>query len=152
MVKDMSRRQVTSGGSSDCTHLFKRANEIISLCAMQIAILLICPLEESFSLGNLDFDSIIEKILNQVKDSHTVYNTNNNLFSVMTIVMIKRDFNFHQLSIEKKNKIKDALKEKMLKSLVKLQMEMEAPLTLMLMSRQKHEVEEEDCVSSISEL
>ncbi|EEF42685.1 agamous-like MADS-box protein AGL29 [Ricinus communis] len=63
MVKDTSSRQVTF--SKRRTGLFKKANELATLCAAQIAIVVFSPGGKPFSFGHPTVQSVAERFLNQ---------------------------------------------------------------------------------------
>ncbi|KAI4304467.1 hypothetical protein MLD38_039972 [Melastoma candidum] len=62
MVKDGSTRQVTF--SKRRTGLFKKANELATLCAVQIVIIVFSPGGKPFSFGHPDVEPVISRFLN----------------------------------------------------------------------------------------
>ncbi|KAK3432806.1 hypothetical protein EUGRSUZ_D00313 [Eucalyptus grandis] len=65
MVTDSCTRQVTF--SKRRTGLFKKANELAILCAVQIAIIVFSPGGKPFSFGHPNVESILHRFLNQEK-------------------------------------------------------------------------------------
>ncbi|KAF8031094.1 hypothetical protein BT93_D0322 [Corymbia citriodora subsp. variegata] len=65
MVTDSGTRQVTF--SKRRTGLFKKANELAILCAVQIAIIVFSPGGKPFSFGHPNVESVIHRFLNQEK-------------------------------------------------------------------------------------
>ncbi|KAJ4837198.1 hypothetical protein Tsubulata_028140 [Turnera subulata] len=63
MVKDSGSRQVTF--SKRRTGLFKKANELATLCAVQIAIIVFSPGGKPFSYGNPTVESVTRRFLNE---------------------------------------------------------------------------------------
>ncbi|XP_031279498.1 agamous-like MADS-box protein AGL29 [Pistacia vera] len=63
MVKDSSARQVTF--SKRRNGLFKKANELATLCAAQVAIVVFSPGGKPFSFGNPSVDAVTQRFLNQ---------------------------------------------------------------------------------------
>ncbi|KAF8031096.1 hypothetical protein BT93_D0324 [Corymbia citriodora subsp. variegata] len=63
MVTDSSTRQVTF--SKRRTGLFKKANELAILCAVQIAIIVFSPGGKPFSFGHPNVESIVHRFRNQ---------------------------------------------------------------------------------------
>lgn len=63
MVKDSSSRQVTF--SKRRTGLFKKANELATLCGAEVAIVVFSPGGKPFSFGHPNFDSVADRFLNQ---------------------------------------------------------------------------------------
>lgn len=63
MVKDSSSRQVTF--SKRRTGLFKKANELATLCGAQVAIVVFSPGGKPFSFGHPNVDQVAERFLNQ---------------------------------------------------------------------------------------
>ncbi|KAL5555402.1 hypothetical protein UlMin_037638 [Ulmus minor] len=63
LVKDSSCRQVTF--SKRRTGLFKKANEIATLCGAEVAIIMFSPGGKPYSFGQPDVNSIAEKFLNK---------------------------------------------------------------------------------------
>ena len=63
MVKDTSSRQVTF---SKCRYgLFKKANELATLCAAQIAIVVFSPGGKPYLFGQPTVETVFERFLNQ---------------------------------------------------------------------------------------
>ncbi|KAL3741530.1 hypothetical protein ACJRO7_017057 [Eucalyptus globulus] len=65
LVTDSCTRQVTF--SKRRTGLFKKANELAILCAIQIAIIVFSPGGKPFSFGHPNVESIVHRFLNQEK-------------------------------------------------------------------------------------
>ncbi|XP_030470757.1 agamous-like MADS-box protein AGL29 [Syzygium oleosum] len=65
MVTDSCTRQVTF--SKRRTGLFKKANELAILCAVQIAIIVFSPGGKPFSFGHPNVESLVHRFLNQEK-------------------------------------------------------------------------------------
>ncbi|CAK7350248.1 unnamed protein product [Dovyalis caffra] len=65
MVRDSSSRQVTF--SKRRTGLFKKANELATLCAAQIAIIVFSPGGKPFSFGHPNVESVARRFLNLEK-------------------------------------------------------------------------------------
>ncbi|XVF25501.1 hypothetical protein REPUB_Repub13aG0218100 [Reevesia pubescens] len=63
MVKDSSSRQVTF--SKRRSGLFKKANELATLCAAQIAIVVFSPGGKPFSFGHPSVEAVAQRFLNQ---------------------------------------------------------------------------------------
>ncbi|KAK8514148.1 hypothetical protein V6N13_063052 [Hibiscus sabdariffa] len=63
MVKDSSSRQVTF--SKRRTGLFKKANELATLCAAQVAIVVFSPGGKPYSFGHPSVEVVAERFLNQ---------------------------------------------------------------------------------------
>ncbi|KAE8715044.1 hypothetical protein F3Y22_tig00110187pilonHSYRG00471 [Hibiscus syriacus] len=63
MVKDRSSRQVTF--SKRRTGLFKKANELATLCAAQVAIVVFSPGGKPYSFGHPSVEAVAERFLNQ---------------------------------------------------------------------------------------
>lgn len=63
MVKDSSSRQVTF--SKRRTGLFKKANELATLCAAQVAIVVFSPGGKPFSFGHPSVEEVADRFLNQ---------------------------------------------------------------------------------------
>lgn len=63
MVKDTNARQVTF--SKRRNGLFKKANELATLCAAQIAIIVFSPGGKPFSFGNPNVDAVTSRFLNE---------------------------------------------------------------------------------------
>ncbi|KAK8978461.1 hypothetical protein V6N11_008771 [Hibiscus sabdariffa] len=63
MVKDSSSRQVTL--SKRRTGLFKKANELATLCAVQVAIVVFSPGGKPYSFGHPSVEAVTERFLNQ---------------------------------------------------------------------------------------
>ncbi|GLU13952.1 hypothetical protein SLE2022_305550 [Rubroshorea leprosula] len=63
MVKDSSSRQVTF--SKRRTGLFKKANELATLCAAQVVIVVFSPGGKPFSFGHPTVEEVVERFLNQ---------------------------------------------------------------------------------------
>ncbi|KAF8031095.1 hypothetical protein BT93_D0323 [Corymbia citriodora subsp. variegata] len=63
MVTDSGTRQVTF--SKRRTGLFKKANELAILCAVQIAIIVFSPGGKPFSFGHPNVESIVHRFLNR---------------------------------------------------------------------------------------
>ena len=63
MVKDNSSRQVTF--SKRRTGLFKKANELATLCGAEVAIVVFSPGGKPFSFGHPTVDSVSDRFLNQ---------------------------------------------------------------------------------------
>ncbi|GMI85980.1 AGAMOUS-like 29 [Hibiscus trionum] len=64
MVKDSSSRQVTF--SKRRTGLFKKANELATLCAVQVAIVVFSPGGKPYSFGHPSVEEVADRFLNQV--------------------------------------------------------------------------------------
>ncbi|KAJ4837200.1 hypothetical protein Tsubulata_028142 [Turnera subulata] len=65
MVRDSGSRQVTF--SKRRTGLFKKANELATLCAVQIVVIVFSPGGKPFSFGNPNVESVTRRFLNQEK-------------------------------------------------------------------------------------
>ncbi|KAG5247618.1 MADS-box family protein [Salix suchowensis] len=65
MVKDSNSRQVTF--SKRRTGVFKKANELATLCAVQIAIIVFSPGGKPFSFGHPNVEFVAQKFLNRDK-------------------------------------------------------------------------------------
>lgn len=63
MVKDNSSRQVTF--SKRRTGLFKKANELATLCGAEVAIVVFSPGGKPFSFGHPNVESLADRFLNQ---------------------------------------------------------------------------------------
>ncbi|KAF3449906.1 hypothetical protein FNV43_RR05985 [Rhamnella rubrinervis] len=63
MVKDNSSRQVTF--SKRRTGLFKKANELATLCGAELAIVVFSPGGKPFSFGHPNVESLADRFLNQ---------------------------------------------------------------------------------------
>ncbi|KAK6268511.1 hypothetical protein QUC31_012671 [Theobroma cacao] len=63
MVKDSSSRQVTF--SKRRTGLFKKANELATLCGAQVAIVVFSPGGKPFSFGHPSVEAVTQQFLNQ---------------------------------------------------------------------------------------
>lgn len=63
MVKDSSSRQVTF--SKRRTGLFKKANELATLCGAEVAVVVFSPGGKPFSFGHPNVDSVADRFLNQ---------------------------------------------------------------------------------------
>ncbi|GMI72946.1 AGAMOUS-like 29 [Hibiscus trionum] len=63
MVKDSSSRQVTF--SKRRTGLFKKANELGTLCAAQVGIVVFSPGGKPYSFGHPSVEAVAERFLNQ---------------------------------------------------------------------------------------
>ncbi|KAM1008270.1 hypothetical protein ACFX2J_004727 [Malus domestica] len=63
VVEDSSSRQVTF--SKRRTGLFKKANELATLCGAEIAVLVFSPGGKPFSFGHPNMESIADRFLNQ---------------------------------------------------------------------------------------
>ncbi|KAE8689480.1 MADS-box transcription factor 23 [Hibiscus syriacus] len=63
MVKDCSSRQVTF--SKRRTGLFKKANELATLCAAEVSIVVFSPGGKPFSFGNPSVKAVTDRFLNQ---------------------------------------------------------------------------------------
>lgn len=63
MVKDSNARQVTF--SKRRNGLFKKANELATLCAAQVAIVVFSPGGKSFSFGNPSVDEVTHRYLHE---------------------------------------------------------------------------------------
>ncbi|CAI0451928.1 unnamed protein product [Linum tenue] len=68
MVTDRSCRQVTF--SKRRTGLFKKANELATLCAVQIAIIVFSPGGKPFSFGNPGVEPVVGRFLNRGDEHH----------------------------------------------------------------------------------
>ncbi|GAV88005.1 SRF-TF domain-containing protein [Cephalotus follicularis] len=69
MVKDSGSRQVTF--SKRRSGLFKKANELATLCGAQVAIVVFSPGGKSFSFGHPSVHSITQRFLNQDDSNST---------------------------------------------------------------------------------
>ncbi|KAF7842915.1 agamous-like MADS-box protein AGL29 [Senna tora] len=114
-VKDSSSRQVTF--SKRRTGVFKKANELATLCGAQVAIVAFSPGGKPFSFGQPSVDDVTNKFLhNSTKSS----NNNNNGGSFDGVIMEKLNQKFMDLMSEvqvekKKGKMLDkSLKKKKL--------------------------------------
>ncbi|KAJ6766300.1 AGAMOUS-LIKE MADS-BOX PROTEIN AGL29 [Salix purpurea] len=65
MVKDSNSRQVTF--SKRRTGVFKKANELATLCAVQIAIIVFSPGGKPFSFGHPNVEFVAQRFLNRDK-------------------------------------------------------------------------------------
>ncbi|KAJ9153203.1 hypothetical protein P3X46_026668 [Hevea brasiliensis] len=73
MVKDSNSRQVTF--SKRRSGIFKKAHELATLCAAQIAIVVFSPGGKPFSFGHPSVEPVVERFLNDKgKKSTKVYN------------------------------------------------------------------------------
>lgn len=63
IVKDTGSRQVTF--SKRRAGLFKKANELATLCAAQVCIIVFSPGGKPFSFGNPSVDAVAQRFLNQ---------------------------------------------------------------------------------------
>ncbi|XWS15951.1 hypothetical protein CRYUN_Cryun34aG0045600 [Craigia yunnanensis] len=63
MVKDSSSRQVTF--SKRRSGLFKKADELATLCAAQVAIVVFSPGGKPFSFGHSSVEAVAQRFLNQ---------------------------------------------------------------------------------------
>lgn len=63
MVKDSNSRQVTF--SKRRNGIFKKANELATLCAAQVAIVVFSPGGKPFSFGHPSVDAVAQRFLNQ---------------------------------------------------------------------------------------
>ncbi|XWS19817.1 hypothetical protein CRYUN_Cryun31cG0049000 [Craigia yunnanensis] len=63
LVKDSSSRQVTF--SKRRSGLFKKANELATLCAAQVAIVVFSPGGKPFSFGHPSVEAVAQRFLNQ---------------------------------------------------------------------------------------
>ncbi|KAJ4703825.1 Agamous-like MADS-box protein [Melia azedarach] len=68
MVKDSNSRQVTF--SKRRNGLFKKANELATLCAAQVAIVVFSPGGKPFSFGHPSVDSVAQRFLNQYSEQN----------------------------------------------------------------------------------
>ncbi|CAN1808549.1 Agamous-like MADS-box protein AGL29 [Linum perenne] len=108
MVKDKNCRQVTF--SKRRTGLFKKAHELATLCAVQIAVLVFSPGGKPFSFGSPDVNSITDQFLN-LNEKPSTSGKNNNISSAMKEMNEELDSLHSQVEAEKE-------KEKTLKEQV----------------------------------
>ncbi|CAN0854088.1 Agamous-like MADS-box protein AGL29 [Linum grandiflorum] len=103
MVADKNCRQVTF--SKRRTGLFKKAHELATLCAVQIAILVFSPGGKPFSFGSPDFDSVADKFLNEDGDD-TDSEEDDDVMTPETKRKSRRlDTLRHRLDLEKKRAV-----------------------------------------------
>ncbi|XP_023001476.1 agamous-like MADS-box protein AGL29 [Cucurbita maxima] len=63
MVKDRGSRQVTF--SKRRNGLFKKANDLATLCGLEIAIIVFSPGGKAFSFGNPNVEEVVDRYLNR---------------------------------------------------------------------------------------
>ncbi|OWM63900.1 agamous-like MADS-box protein AGL29 [Punica granatum] len=82
MVTDSGTRQVTF--SKRRNGLFKKANELSTLCAAQVAILVFSPGGKPYSFGHPNVESIIHRFLNSRKSNEEYFDqrANSNLEAI----------------------------------------------------------------------
>ncbi|PON50792.1 MADS-box transcription factor [Trema orientale] len=73
MVKDSSCRQVTF--SKRRTGLFKKANELATLCGAEVGVVVFSPGGKPFSFGQPNIESIADRFLNQEPKTTTTTTT-----------------------------------------------------------------------------
>ncbi|CAN1808543.1 Agamous-like MADS-box protein AGL29 [Linum perenne] len=98
MVKDKNCRQVTF--SKRRTGLFKKAHELATLCAVQIAVLVFSPGGKPFSFGSPDVNSITDQFLN-LNEKPSTSGKNNNISSAMKEMNEELDSLHSQVEAEK---------------------------------------------------
>ncbi|KAJ8761925.1 hypothetical protein K2173_006527 [Erythroxylum novogranatense] len=158
MVKDSSSRQVTF--SKRRTGLFKKANELATLCAVQVSIIVFSPGGKPFSFGNPSVTSITERFLNKgcarPKDANLrMDKLNKQLNGTLRELEVEKKkgeilqkmmtWNEKRLPAEKANPIDEPNLEELLKMKMSLEVlqeilrtrvsEMEASSSLLLLSR-----------------
>lgn len=117
MVKDSSSRQVTF--SKRRTGLFKKANELATLCAAQIAIVVFSPGGKPFSFGHPSVESMAGRFLNRDKNPKVAIHGNANSQEDDGLEKLNKQLNdlLKQLQIQKKKgeMLEKAIKAKGLK-------------------------------------
>lgn len=67
MVKDRGSRQVTF--SKRRNGLFKKANDLATLCGLEIAIVVFSPGGKAFSFGNPNVEDVVDRYLNRESEA-----------------------------------------------------------------------------------
>ncbi|CAN1808544.1 Agamous-like MADS-box protein AGL29 [Linum perenne] len=113
MVKDKNCRQVTF--SKRRTGLFKKAHELATLCAVQIAVLVFSPGGKPFSFGSPDVNSITDQFLN-LNEKPSTSGKNNNISSAMNRAAKKMNKELDSLhcQVEAEKQKGKTLKEKLM--------------------------------------
>ncbi|CAN1808545.1 Agamous-like MADS-box protein AGL29 [Linum perenne] len=112
MVKDKNCRQVTF--SKRRTGLFKKAHELATLCAVQIAVLVFSPGGKPFSFGSPDVNSITDQFLNLNEKPSTSASGKKNNQSSRAAKKMNKELDSLHCQVEAEKQKGKTLKEKLM--------------------------------------